>query len=29
MHWSNIEKAKKRTDVPIREFVTKKLFRKN
>jgi glycerol-3-phosphate acyltransferase PlsY len=29
MHWSNIEKAKNRTDVPIREFVIKKLFRKN
>lgn len=28
MHFSNIEKAKNRTDVPIREFVTQKLFRK-
>ena len=28
IHFSNIEKAKKRTDIPIREFVTQKLFRK-
>lgn len=27
-HFSNIEKAKNHTDVPIREFITQKLFRK-
>ncbi len=28
MHWSNLEKAKNHTDIPIREFIRHKLFRK-